>query len=161
MVFLKFLLSFVEALCALLLLGVILLQKPKSHGMGMAFGAGVGETLFGSQVGNVLTRTTVILAVVFLVNTTLLALVGNPRGGGGSVTDTIPGHGGAAPSPVPSEMPVNVPEQPQAQPMAPAGQPGEGDQTAVPAPAPAAGTQPEAAPAPASGGTDSAQKPGE
>jgi protein translocase SecG subunit len=43
--------------------------------MGMAFGAGVGESLFGAQVGNVLTRITIILGIVFLVNTTLLGLL--------------------------------------------------------------------------------------
>ena len=42
----------------------------------MAFGAGMGEQLFGGQVGNVLTRVTVWLTTVFLVATVSLAYVG-------------------------------------------------------------------------------------
>jgi len=60
----------------------------------MAFGSGMGESLFGSQVGNVLTRSTVVLAIVFLVNTTALAILG--RGvSERSVTDDL----GEAPPP--------------------------------------------------------------
>lgn len=88
MIALTYILVLVEAVVSFLLVGVILIQKTKAQGMGLAFGAGVGETLFGAQVGNVLTRTTVILAIVFLVNTTLLAVIGTARRAT-SVTDTI------------------------------------------------------------------------
>lgn len=101
---LKYLLLTLEVVTSLLLIGCILIQKTKSQGMGLAFGGGMGETLFGSQVGNVLTRVTVVLAIVFLVNTTVLALLGTQRVGG-SVTDGIPV---VAPSPVPSSMPVDT-----------------------------------------------------
>ena len=67
------LLIVVEAIISLLLIGVILLQRSKSEGLGLAFGAGMGETLFGSRAGNVLTRVTIILASLFLVNTLVLA----------------------------------------------------------------------------------------
>ena len=70
-----YLLVVIEVLCSILLIGVILLQRTKAQGAGLAFGAGVGESLFGSQVGNVLTRTTVVLGVVFLVNTALLGVL--------------------------------------------------------------------------------------
>ncbi len=69
MAFLMFLEIFV---CALLLV-VILIQRSKGQGIGMSFGSGTGEALFGAQMGNVLTRITVILAVIFLVNTLLLS----------------------------------------------------------------------------------------
>lgn len=72
---LRVLLILVEVVTCLLLVGVILLQKSKSEGLGLAFGAGVGETLFGSRAGNVLTKITVTLALVFLVNTALLGMV--------------------------------------------------------------------------------------
>lgn len=75
---LRIFLIIVEVATCLLLVGVILLQKSRDSGLGMAFGAGMGESLFGAQAGNVLTRITVILAAVFLVNTTLLALVQPP-----------------------------------------------------------------------------------
>ena len=51
------------------------MQKTKSEGLGLAFGAGVGETLFGSRAGNVLTRITVVLGIVFLANTLVLAII--------------------------------------------------------------------------------------
>jgi len=72
---LRILLIVVEVATSLLLIGVILLQKTKSEGLGLAFGAGMGETLFGSRAGNVLTKITVILAMVFLANTTILGVL--------------------------------------------------------------------------------------
>jgi len=75
MTILLYFLMFVEILCSLLLIGVVLLQKTKGQGVGLAFGAGMGESLFGAQMGNVLTKTTIILGIVFLVNTTVLSLL--------------------------------------------------------------------------------------
>lgn len=72
---LRILLILVEVVTCLLLIGVILLQKSKSEGLGLAFGAGVGETLFGSRAGNVLTKITVTLGLIFLANTALLGMV--------------------------------------------------------------------------------------
>jgi len=89
----------VEVLCSILLIGVILIQKTKSQGMGLAFGAGMGETLFGSQMGNVLTKTTVILGIVFLINTTALAFLGARRRES-SIADSIP-----ATAPAPAGLP--------------------------------------------------------
>ena len=75
----KAILTVLEVLTCLLLVGVILLQKSKSEGLGgLAFGAGMGESLFGSRAGDVLTKITTVLAIVFLANTTLLALVQTP-----------------------------------------------------------------------------------
>ena len=75
MMFFKFVMITIEVLCAFLLVGVILLQRTKSQGLGgMAFGASMGESMFGSRAGNVLTKATVILGTIFLVNTLFLAL---------------------------------------------------------------------------------------
>lgn len=54
---------------ALLLILVILMQRPKSEGLGAAFGAAVTENIFGAQTTNVLTRITAWLAGVFFVLT--------------------------------------------------------------------------------------------
>ena len=62
------LLLVVEVISALLLIVVILAQKSKDQGLGMAFGGGMGESLFGSRAGNVLTRMTITLTVVFLAS---------------------------------------------------------------------------------------------
>ena len=39
----------IEAIISVLLIGIILLQKSKDEGLGLAFGAGVGETDFGGR----------------------------------------------------------------------------------------------------------------
>jgi len=75
MIFLKALFIVIEVLCCLLLIGLILLQKSKSEGLGMAFGAGAGESLFGARAGNVLSKATVILGIVFMANTLVLGIL--------------------------------------------------------------------------------------
>ena len=110
-----YVLTAVEVISSLLLIGVILLQRTKQQGMGLSFGGAMGESLFGPQVGNVLTRATVILAVVFLLNTTVLALLGTSRRRATSVTETSPV---SVPAAVPSPMqPGGVPAEPIPAPM--------------------------------------------
>ena len=75
MIFIKTLLIVVEVLCCLLLTGIILLQKSKSEGLGMAFGAGAGESLFGARAGNVLSKATVVLGIVFMANSLVLGVL--------------------------------------------------------------------------------------
>ncbi|MBP7831050.1 MAG: preprotein translocase subunit SecG [Kiritimatiellae bacterium] len=70
----RILLVTVEVICSLALIGLILIQRSKSEGLGLAFGAGMGESLFGSRAGNILTKLTVIFAAVFMVNTVLLGI---------------------------------------------------------------------------------------
>lgn len=76
----------------------------------MAFGGGMGEAIFGSQMGNVLTKTTVVLAIVFLVNTTLLAMLSS-RHSRVSVVDTIPAGAMQPAMPMPTGMPAGMPEE--------------------------------------------------
>ena len=71
----QFVLVAVEVISSLLLIILILVQKSKSEGLGLAFGSGMGEALFGSRAGNVLTKLTIIFTSVFLVNTLLLSIV--------------------------------------------------------------------------------------
>ena len=52
----------IYVLVALLMIFVILMQRPKSEGLGAAFGGGVTENLFGAQTTNVLTKFTSWLA---------------------------------------------------------------------------------------------------
>jgi preprotein translocase subunit SecG len=129
---LTYLLTFIEVLVSLLLLGIILIQRTKSQGMGLAFGSGMGESLFGAQVGNVLTKTTVVLAIIFLVNTTLLAMIGAGHRAGGSVTDTVKSVAPAMPAPVPASTPVAPPVVDVPPAMAPTQPAGELPQVDVP-----------------------------
>ena len=63
-----------EFIICILLIGIVLIQRSKGQGVGLSFGGGA-EAIFGAQMGNVLTRTTVILGVLFVANTTLLAVL--------------------------------------------------------------------------------------
>lgn len=69
---------------ALLMILVILMQRPKSEGLGAAFGGGVTENIFGAQTTNVLTKITGWLAGIFFVVTFLLSVLYAQRSTGGS-----------------------------------------------------------------------------
>ena len=99
----------VEAVVCLMLIGIILIQKSKGQGLGLSFGSGAAESVFGGQMGNVLTRTTVILAIVFLVNTTLLAVL-KPRGVvSADVTERFAQEEAAAPAVAEATETIQVP----------------------------------------------------
>jgi len=75
MTFFRFVMITIEMVCAFLLVGVILLQRTKSQGLGgLAFGQSMGESMFGSRAGNVLTKATIILGSIFLANTLFLGM---------------------------------------------------------------------------------------
>jgi preprotein translocase subunit SecG len=60
---------------ALLMILVILMQRPKSEGLGAAFGGGVTENIFGAQTTNVLTKITGWLAAIFFLLTFVLSIL--------------------------------------------------------------------------------------
>jgi preprotein translocase subunit SecG len=60
---------------ALLMILVILMQRPKSEGLGAAFGGGVTENIFGAQTTNVLTKVTGWLAGTFFLLTFALSIL--------------------------------------------------------------------------------------
>jgi preprotein translocase subunit SecG len=67
-------------LIALAIIGLIMLQQGKGADMGASFGAGGSQTLFGSDGGgNVLTKATAWLVVLFFVTSFSLALLVNKR----------------------------------------------------------------------------------
>ena len=57
---------------ALLLMAVVLIQDDQGSGIGAMFGGG-SSTPFGARTGNVMTRLTTVLAVIFLVAAFVLA----------------------------------------------------------------------------------------
>ncbi|MBI2440835.1 MAG: preprotein translocase subunit SecG [Lentisphaerae bacterium] len=73
--YIKGILILIEIVSCLLLIVVILLQRARSEGLGLAFGAQMGESLFGARAGNVLVKTTIWLGIIFIVNTTILAKI--------------------------------------------------------------------------------------
>lgn len=133
--FFKIVMIIIEVLCGGLLVGVILLQRTKSQGLGgMAFGASIGESVFGSRAGNVLTKATIILGCIFLANTLFLALSYTHAAPQGAQSKSVMERRGVMPAS--QQAPRTAPTQP----TAPA--------TATPAPVAPAAPAP-ATPAPA------------
>ena len=105
MAVIRTLLIILEAACSLALIGLILLQKSKDGGLGLAFGAGGGnDSLFGARAGNVLTRATVGIGIVFLVNTLILGMLF-----AGSASESLIGKELSA-QPIPMEQ-SSMPQQ--------------------------------------------------
>ena len=70
----------VHVLAALGIIGLIMLQQGKGADMGASFGAGSSQTLFGSQGGgNVLTKSTALLAALFFATSFGLAIVAKDK----------------------------------------------------------------------------------
>ncbi|NVJ58921.1 MAG: preprotein translocase subunit SecG [Gammaproteobacteria bacterium] len=67
---------------AIALVGVILLQQGKGAGMGASFGAGASGTVFGAPgSGNVLTKLTTVLAIIFFGIALTLGYLANDSDG--------------------------------------------------------------------------------
>ncbi|MBM4151982.1 MAG: preprotein translocase subunit SecG [Kiritimatiellaceae bacterium] len=111
MTVIRTLLIILEAATSLALIGLILLQKSKDGGLGLAFGAGGNDSLFGARAGNVLTRATVIFGIVFLVNTLILGMMFAGSAGSSSIDKAL--NTASAPAAQPAASPA---------PLAPAGQ---------------------------------------
>lgn len=73
-ILINFLLA-IYVLVALLMILVILMQRPKSEGLGAAFGGGVTENIFGAQTTNVLVKFTSWLAGIFFALTFALSVL--------------------------------------------------------------------------------------
>jgi preprotein translocase subunit SecG len=77
-----------QVVLALLLVGIILVQQGKGATAGAGFGAGASATVFGSQgSSSFLTRTTAILAALFLSNSLFLAYLYGGAGKQSSLLD--------------------------------------------------------------------------
>ncbi len=80
-ILLNVLLVFYVIITVLMIL-IILMQRPKSEGLGAAFGGGVTDNLFGAQTSNVLTKITGWLAGTFFFLTFALSVAYAHRSGG-------------------------------------------------------------------------------
>jgi protein translocase SecG subunit len=97
MLILQYVLLAIEVVVSLLLILLILAQKTRAEGLGLAFGSGMGEALFGSRAGNILTKLTITFAIVFLVNTLFLSMLYT-----GARRQSLMGRYTPAPPPAPS-----------------------------------------------------------
>ncbi|UFS67726.1 preprotein translocase subunit SecG [Paracoccus denitrificans] len=141
----------VHLILAVLLIGVVLLQRSEGGGLGM--GGGGGGVMTGRQAANALSRLTWIFAIGFIITSMTLTLIAAQNASSGSIVDqlnlggteqapatALPGIGDYTPPPGAGQPVVPGAGQPVA-PPAPAGE------TPVQTPAaPAEGSAPATAP---------------
>src|SRR5437868_3562869 len=102
------------ALVAVLMVFIILMQRPKNEGLGAAFGGGVTDNIFGAQTTNVLANITRWLGGIFFVVSLLLSFLYSQQISGTSASQR---HLGSLPVPKPATTPAPAPAIP---PVAPA-----------------------------------------
>jgi preprotein translocase subunit SecG len=95
----------VHLFVTLALIGVVLIQRSEGGGLGIGSSQGMGSFMSGRGTANLLTRTTAILATVFMVLSLTLALLNRGTTGvAGSLLGTpspISGTAPATPAPPP------------------------------------------------------------
>jgi preprotein translocase subunit SecG len=131
-------------LVSLLMVFVILMQRPKSEGLGAAFGGAVTENIFGAQTTNVLVKFTTWLAGIFFALTFGLSVLYAHRGIGGESAfrrELMKQQSAPATSPGPATSPAAGSAKPS-----PVASPASSPAQASPASSPAPATQPTASP---------------
>jgi preprotein translocase subunit SecG len=92
----------IHVLVTLALIGVVLIQRSEGGGLGIGGGQGMGSFMTGRGTANLLTRTTAILATVFLALSLVLALMTrNTSNSVGSIFN--------APAPMAAPVPTTLP----------------------------------------------------
>jgi preprotein translocase subunit SecG len=104
--------------CALMIL-VVLMQRPRSEGLGSAFGGGLTDNVFGSQTTNVLARFTTWMGIAFFAITLLLSiLTAKANSGKTAVQKKLLSEPLPAAVSTPTPTPLSTPEATPATPTA-------------------------------------------
>ena len=107
-----------HVILCLLMVFVVLMQRPRSEGLGAAFGGGVTDNIFGAQTTHVLAKFTTWLAIGFFAITLLLSiLTAKSAGGKTAVQERLL----SAPVPQAVSTPPPVAPPTEAAPIAPVG----------------------------------------
>jgi preprotein translocase subunit SecG len=104
----------------LALIGVVLIQRSEGGGLGIGSSQGMGSFMSGRGTANLLTRTTAILATLFMALSLVLALMNRGTTGvGGSILEvpasapiTAPAPAGTTP-PASTSAPAPIPAPPK------------------------------------------------
>jgi preprotein translocase subunit SecG len=72
----------INLLVCILLTLLVLMQKPRSEGLGAAFGGNFTDSIFGAQTSDVLTKGTIWLGGIFMALTLVLGLLYSHRQAG-------------------------------------------------------------------------------
>jgi preprotein translocase subunit SecG len=100
----------IHILSAVAIIGLVLIQHGKGADMGASFGSGASQTIFGSAgSGNVLTRSTTWLAVVFFLTSLGLAVVARDRADAGVELEALLANPDAAAAVIPAAPATDVP----------------------------------------------------
>ncbi len=91
---------------SVLLILVVLMQRPKQEGLGAAFGSGMTDQMFGAQTTSVLQKGTAYFGTAFLVLALVLSILIAKRNYETGIVDTPP----------PATDPAMAPDVPQADP---------------------------------------------
>ncbi len=104
----------------LALIGVVLIQRSEGGGLGIGSSQGMGAFMSGRGTANLLTRTTAILAALFMVLSLILAMMNRGTTGvGGSLLEnpapaSAPAPGGTLPTaPLPTTQAPAPPAPPK------------------------------------------------
>jgi len=123
---LRNILTFVQLISALIIVGLVLLQRGKGADAGAGFGAGASGTVFGARgATTALSRATAIFAAIFMLNSLALAYLGSRPSA--EVQHTIldeaaekpqgaPGIGASVPAAPPAAVPASAPATPEPEP---------------------------------------------
>ena len=125
----EILLYIVHGIVCLVLILVVLLQSGKAADLAGAFGGGGSQTALGSRgAATVLSKATSVCAIVFMLSSLGLAILGSRRGG--SVLEQVPLPASAAPAQTDAAAVEQVPVAPT---PAPEGSPAPAEGGAAPA----------------------------
>ncbi|MES2843712.1 MAG: preprotein translocase subunit SecG [Pseudomonadota bacterium] len=127
----------IHLILALLLVGVVLLQRSEGGGLGMGGGGG-GGVMSGRSAATALAKLTWIFAAGFIATSITLTVLAAQKADSSSVIDQL---GAPAPTPDAAPSPLGtdlLPPGPADAPLAPPAAPAPADTTAPAAPAPAA-----------------------
>ena len=112
----------IHLLIAVALVGVILIQKSEGGGLGIGGGGGLGGMMTARSTANLLTRTTGILAGIFMLTSVVLAVMAGHHNAPSSLIDKLPAAPAEAPPATPAPAaPASAPATP-AVPSAPVAQ---------------------------------------
>jgi preprotein translocase subunit SecG len=99
------------------LIGVVLIQRSEGGGLGIGSSQGMGAFMSGRGTANLLTRTTAVLAAIFLGLSLTMAVMNRGTSGVGSSILATPQPARQAPLPVAPPPPHPAPTVPAAPPV--------------------------------------------
>jgi preprotein translocase subunit SecG len=107
---------------ALMIVGLVLLQRGKGAEAGTGFGAGASGTVFGARgSANFLSRATGVLATVFFITSLTLAYLSTQRTAPSSLLETPAVETGVVPQAAPPAPASELPQLPNDVPAGPGG----------------------------------------